>query len=378
MEPDLAVYLIKEAYHQSLLGIWKALGFEEAGFADLFRSFEGNRTLEMNREWFELVAALSADPGKSGFLERLSGAHDFESGLRAGRELAPAAAGEWEKFLRRNGHSTTSWDLATPTWADDPATLKPLLEASAQAGARRAPEAQSELREQARGKLFGALALARVRCAVERLEAFMRIDEEHHFLSGMLLVPSRRLVLEAGAILATQGLIDEPGDVFFLTIAEVNGALAQPAQTLRFVVRRRRSERARARGVEPPFELPAPAGPAPADAEGSGWRGLPMSPGSVVGRVRIAEHIEQAKDIAPGTILVTTSPNPALTPIYPLLGGLVTATGSSLSHGFVSAREYSLPAVSGIPGITRLVREGDLVRVDGSTGRVEILEGETA
>jgi pyruvate,water dikinase len=99
-----------------------------------------------------------------------------------------------------------------------------------------------------------------------------------------------------------------------------------------------------------------------------------MSPGVATGRALVVEHLEDARDIREGAILVTTSPNPALTPLYPLLGGIVSATGGALSHGFVSAREYALPAVSGITRATQKIRTGSLVRVNGSTGQIDILE----
>ena len=98
-----------------------------------------------------------------------------------------------------------------------------------------------------------------------------------------------------------------------------------------------------------------------------------MSPGVVTGCAVVAEHLDQVRDIEAGLILITTSPNPALTPLYPLLGGLVSATGSSLSHGFVSAREYALPAVAGISRVTEKIPHGPEVRVDGTTGRVEVI-----
>jgi pyruvate,water dikinase len=209
----------------------------------------------------------------------------------------------------------------------------------------------------------------------------MRIDEEHHFLSGLLLSPSRKLILAGGRCLARQGLIARAEDVFFVSLPELKAALSAPGSqaSLRPVVERRRSEWQRARRSVPSFELPAERseaqGASPAAAgEPNVLQGSPMSPGVVTGRAVVAEHLDQVAGIEPGAILITTSPNPALTPLFPLLGGLVSATGGALSHGFVSAREYALPAVSGINRVTEKIPPGALVRVDGGTGRVEVLQ----
>jgi phosphohistidine swiveling domain-containing protein len=279
-----------------------------------------------------------------------------------------------------------SFYYPTPSWLEDPSRLAPLLQASVKAPALSVKQVQkSELRVDARTS-FGALlkswysrsATRRLLLAVERLEAFMRMDEEHHFLSGVLLVPSRQVILAGGDALTQQALLESKEAVFFLTLEELKAALQAPGSAISFVplARRRESEWRRSFKSNPPFELPEPPRTArePCTVGAVYWQGSPMSPGIVTGRVLIAEHIDQISGIEPGTILVTTSPNPALTPLYPLLGGLIAATGSALSHGFVSAREYALPAVSGIARATDTIPNGAWVRLDGNTGLVEVIQ----
>lgn len=375
MEPDLAVYLIKDSLNKALLSLCRALGWDEAGFTDLFRSFEGNRTLEMNGEWKECLAALSQDPGRDRFVAALEKSSSSKVDTSSLSEPARAA---WERFLARNGHTTTNWDIAALSWGERPAQLAPLLKAalSSPPSRRLMP---SGLREQSREKLFRQLGRAsrrRVEASLARLEAFMRIDEEHHFLSGLLLAPSRKLIVFCGDCLVQQGLLASREDVFFLEYEELKKNMHQPGQgfSYRLLTRRRRSEWERARKANPPFELPLQAVLSTGGELAPGtWQGTPMSPGTAVGRAVIAEHIDQVSGIEAGSILITTSPNPALTPLYPLLGGLVSATGSALSHGFVSAREYQLPAVSGIGLVTEKIPAGAMVRVDGTTGQVEVL-----
>jgi len=101
-------------------------------------------------------------------------------------------------------------------------------------------------------------------------------------------------------------------------------------------------------------------------------RGVGASPGVAAGRVRVIETPEDMAAFVSGDVLVTPTPNPAWTPIYALASALVTSTGSPLSHGLVSAREYRLPAVIGIADVTRRLANGQQVVVDGDRGTVSI------
>jgi pyruvate,water dikinase len=213
---------------------------------------------------------------------------------------------------------------------------------------------------------------------VARLESFMRIDEEQHYLAGHLLEATRKLILMSERLLLEAGALEREGSVFHLTLGELKEALGDLAsgiapRQLAALAERRSAELERARRNPPPFELPARE----AEAYSTGERkisGLPVSPGLAVGRVHFAEHLSHADGLEAGSVLVTTAPNPALTPYYPMLAAVVSTTGGPLSHGFVAAREYGLPAVSKVADAASRLSPGALVRVDGTSGTVEILE----
>jgi pyruvate,water dikinase len=101
--------------------------------------------------------------------------------------------------------------------------------------------------------------------------------------------------------------------------------------------------------------------------------GSPVSPGAVEGVVHVVfdPHQEQ---LAPGEILVCPGTDPAWTPLFLTAGGLVMEVGGMMTHGSVVAREYGIPAVVGIGHATQRLKTGQRIRVDGSTGRVTILE----
>ena len=100
--------------------------------------------------------------------------------------------------------------------------------------------------------------------------------------------------------------------------------------------------------------------------------GLPVSAGVIEGRARVILNMEDA-NLEGEDILVTTFTDPSWTPLFVSLKGLVTEVGGLMSHGTVIAREYGLPAVVGVENATKLIKDGQRIRVNGTEGYVEIL-----
>ncbi|GAA3411618.1 PEP-utilizing enzyme [Streptosporangium vulgare] len=101
--------------------------------------------------------------------------------------------------------------------------------------------------------------------------------------------------------------------------------------------------------------------------------GLPVSAGTVEGRARVVTDMARA-DLEAGDILVTAYTDPSWTPLFVTVAGLVTEVGGLMTHGAVIAREYGLPAVVGVERATRLIRDGQRIRVHGTGGYVQILD----
>jgi rifampicin phosphotransferase len=100
--------------------------------------------------------------------------------------------------------------------------------------------------------------------------------------------------------------------------------------------------------------------------------GLPVSSGVIEGRARVILHMEDA-DIEDEDIVVTSFTDPSWTPLFVSIKGLVTEVGGLMTHGAVIAREYGLPAVVNVENATRLINDGQRIRVNGTEGYVEIL-----
>ena len=95
--------------------------------------------------------------------------------------------------------------------------------------------------------------------------------------------------------------------------------------------------------------------------------GLAVSSGIIEGRARVIIHMEDA-ELEEGDILVTSFTDPSWTPLFVSIKGLVTEVGGLMTHGAVIAREYGLPAVVGVENATRLIKDGQRIRVNGTDG----------
>ncbi|MEG3858898.1 phosphoenolpyruvate synthase [Microcoleus sp. herbarium12] len=100
--------------------------------------------------------------------------------------------------------------------------------------------------------------------------------------------------------------------------------------------------------------------------------GLAVSSGVIEGRARVILNMEDA-DLEAGDILVTAFTDPSWTPLFVSIKGLVTEVGGLMTHGAVIAREYGLPAVVGVENATKLIEDGQRIRVNGTEGYVEML-----
>ncbi|RYU91763.1 phosphoenolpyruvate synthase [Emticicia agri] len=103
-----------------------------------------------------------------------------------------------------------------------------------------------------------------------------------------------------------------------------------------------------------------------------GLVGLAVSSGVIEGRARVLLNMEEAT-LEEGDILVTAFTDPSWTPLFVSIKGLVTEVGGLMTHGAVIAREYGLPAVVGVENATRLIKDGQRIRVNGTDGYVEML-----
>lgn len=188
----------------------------------------------------------------------------------------------------------------------------------------------------------------------------------------------RALVLESARRLKARGVLVDGEDIFHLTADEqsraLNGTLAPKHVQARISERKRLFEHWSAQPApsvvnDQRLGMQKPSQSASALVEGcEQWSGIAIGNGRVEGIVRIIHHPNDIARLAKGEILVASSTDPAWVPLFLKAGGLVMETGGFLSHGAIVAREFGLPAIVNIPGIMQILRDGDVVVVDGPSG----------
>ena len=259
---------------------------------------------------------------------------------------------------------------------------------------------------------YGALLDDDTRKGFEELLALSRtvfpyVEEHKFYCDYWFLTRWWNKVREFGALLARNGFLEDGEDVFQLSRYEVAGALDElvltwatggrplgPQHWPPIVARRKEILRRLADWTPPPAVGIVPeAVTDPAlnmlwgvttervrewARQQDGGRvltGAPASPGTIEGIARVVRGVDQIGEVHEGEILVCGATSPAWAPIFTKIKAAVTDVGGVMSHAAIVCREYGLPAVVGTGRATSAIKTGQTISVDGTEGRVEILDG---
>jgi pyruvate,water dikinase len=282
------------------------------------------------------------------------------------------AAGTLDRtaFLERFGHrGTNEMELGQPRWSEAPEELDRLVR-GAQAHSPRQLSLESGWEKVAdEAKLYGP-ARDQFKAQVERLRTYLGLREaaKHYMLMGYAVI--RRGLVELDR---RYGL---NGGIFFLTPAGFPDLLAGKDLSATIAAARKRRQTELSLEVPPVLfsdDLDVIGRPPPPEpAGGDRLEGVALSAGTAEGPALVLTEPTAPPD-ADGYILVCPSTDPAWVPLFVRARGLVMETGGVLSHGAIVAREFGLPAVAGLPGVTRRLRTGQQLRVDGGRGTVTVL-----
>jgi pyruvate,water dikinase len=211
---------------------------------------------------------------------------------------------------------------------------------------------------------------------IDRVRTFAGYREYPKYSMVSRYFVYKKALMRDAERLAKDGVLREAEDVFYLTFQELHDVVRTNHVDDQLVDLRKDAFRA-FQSLTPPRVLTS-------DGEGisGAYRrddlpagalvGLPVSAGIVEGRARVILDMAEA-DLEDGDILVTAYTDPSWTPLFVAIAGLVTEVGGLMTHGAVIAREYGLPAVVGVEDATRLIQDGQRIRVHGTDGYVEIL-----
>ena len=334
-------------------------------FTDLIVS--PTRTSDANRALEALAARARKDPQL----------------LDAVNELDPQALDafgefkqEFNTYLAEYGHRETVTPVLVtpPTQGEAPETVLALIKVLA-AEPPRPPEdrdrAMSELLKHS--LLHGPRRRARMQRWVQAARAGITFREDSHFYFLMPLPILRKSLLEMGRRLRDVDVLDVPEAVFHLRLNELE-AVDDPAHLtesekdqLRAAVRTRSARREELSGVR----LIDPGAVFPRRELGDALiTGTPASSGSATGPVKVIREPAEFGRLAAGDVLVCPYTNPAWTTLFQRAAAVVVDSGGPASHAAIVAREYGIPAVMGTGTGTTALTDGQLVTVDGTSGRV--------
>lgn len=300
----------------------------------------------------------------------------------ARREVPPDLRAWIEKLLCSYGHRAVSeGELAARTWRDDPAplfaALKSLLASPRPPGFGHRARVESRLADEE--ALLARLGPLR-RPVIARLLAgameWIRQRERTKSIAIALVAHGRSLAHAAAARLVAAGALGNANDVFFLQAPELLAALdGQPVPPALIERRKRRHEREAALPAPRDVDFSAPEG-VPGAHDGDSLAGIGVSPGSAMGRARVLQPGRRI-EFLPGEILVAPVLDAGLGPFLASAAGAVAEIGGMLSHGSVVARELGVPCVVDVRDATSRIRTGDLLLVDGTSGKLRLPASDT-
>ncbi|MCZ4119803.1 rifamycin-inactivating phosphotransferase [Streptomyces sp. H39-S7] len=294
-----------------------------------------------------------------------------------------------EAYLDRYGmRCVGEIDITRPRWRERPTTLVPVILDNVRIFEPGVAERRFEQgRQEARKKELDVLSRLRAlpdgerkadaaKRMIDQVRAFIGYREYPKYgIVSRSFVYKQALMAEAERLVRA-GVLSEKEDIFYLTFQELHEVVRSNRVDGRLIQERQDAFRAY-RALTPPRVLTS-EGEAVAgsyrrdDVPAGALVGLPVSAGAVEGRARVILDMAEA-DLEPGDILVTAFTDPSWSPLFVGIAGLVTEVGGLMTHGAVIAREYGLPAVVGVAQATRLIRDGQRIRVHGTDGYVEIL-----
>ncbi|MGY4099398.1 PEP-utilizing enzyme [Nocardia sp. R16R-3T] len=337
--------------------------------------------------FYEQVVAAAADAGLPGAeLSLMTGMGSFEE-TRMMSDIWDASRGRLslDELIRAHGfHGPAEGVISSLSWREDPAPVIALVERYRDMAEDRDPRErereQIASRKVAEQELMAATPWSRragLALVLRLARAYLPLREVGRAVLLRTTDAGRAAARRLGHDLADDGVVAEPGDVFFLTMEE----LARPASSdFRELVALRRDRYTHNltitlpdafSGVPEPVAVTAPAASGATLIEGTG-----VSPGVVEATARVIQDQADAAELEDGDVLVCHTTDPSWSSLFLSAAAVVIDIGSAMSHGAIVARELGVPCVINTTDGTRRIPSGVRVRVDGSSGTVSILDGE--
>jgi pyruvate,water dikinase len=279
-------------------------------------------------------------------------------------------------------------DITKTRWSEKPITLVPMILSNIknfgpneskrkfEQGRQEALKKEQELLDRLKQLPDGEQKAKETKGMIDLIRNFIGYREYPKYgMVNRYALYKQALLKEAEGLVRAK-VIHEKEDVYYLTFEEFH-EVVRTGELDYLIISRRKDEYKLYEKLTPPRVITSDGEIVtgeykrenlPADA----IVGLPVSSGVIEGRGRVILNMEDA-DLEAGDILVTSFTDPSWTPLFVSIKGLVTEVGGLMTHGAVIAREYGLPAIVGVENATKLIKDGQRIRVHGTAGYVEIL-----
>lgn len=301
----------------------------------------------------------------------------------------------FEEFLFEFGsRGPNEWEARSPTWETHPNIALAAIDCMRQAPESADPEANQRMRASERTRAAEKIlaivegdpeAHGELSAAIAASVAWVAARERTKTNNIRLIQEIRVAMRELGSRFVARDVFDEIEDFGFVLFQEMDDLLGPAPSSLTERIRERRRMHREIAAREPVFVFDG-APPDPSTwpvrrgvrveplAGGESIQGCPGCPGVSEGRARVILDSSDPMALQPGDVLVAPSTDPSWTPLFVPAAGVVVDVGAPLSHAIIVSRELGIPCVVSATDATRRISDGSLVRVDGNSGMVTLLE----
>lgn len=360
----------------------------EKGAADILsQSVANNITSEMGLALLHVADAIRPYPDVVAYLQQTKEDNFLDAlpAIEGGAEARTAILAFLDKYGMR---CVGEIDITKTRWREKPAILLPVILSNIKnfgpgAGLRKFEEGQQEALRKEQELLARLLLLPNgkrkareTKEMISRLRNFIGYREYPKYGMVNRYFIYKQALLKAAETLVQANIIPEKEDIYYLSFEELQ-EVVRTAKLDTAIISERKTAFKLYEKLTPPRVITSDGeiitgkykhAYLPANA----IAGMAVSSGVIEGRARVVLNMEDA-DLEEGDILVTAFTDPSWTPLFVSIKGLVTEVGGLMTHGAVIAREYGLPAVVGADNVTKLIKDGQMIRVNGTEGYVEIL-----
>ncbi|MCO0600425.1 phosphoenolpyruvate synthase [Peribacillus butanolivorans] len=353
----------------------------------LSQSVPNNITSEMGLALLDVADVIRPYPEVIDYLQHVKDDNFLDKLVKfdGGQETQDAIYDYLSKYGMR---CTGEIDITKTRWSEKPTTLVPVIlsniknfEPNAsnrkfEQGRQEALKKEQELLDRLKQLPDGEQKAKETKRMIDLIRNFIGYREYPKYGMVNRYFVYKQALLKEAEQLVQAGVIHEKEDIYYLAFEELHEVVRTNKLDYQ-IISKRKDEYKLYEKLTPPRVITSDGEIIVGEYKRENLTaeaivGLPVSSGVIEGRARVILKMEDA-DLEDGDILVTTFTDPSWTPLFVSIKGLVTEVGGLMTHGAVIAREYGLPAVVGVENATKLIKDGQRIRVNGTEGYIEIL-----